>query len=315
MAKFAGIWPALVTPLDEQGRVHVRAVEDLVEALVTAGVSGLYVCGGTGEGILLRPAVRREMAEVAIAAASGRVPVMVHVGALDTETAIELGQHANLAGADAISAVPPFYYEYPFSAIKVHYAAIAAASGVPLYAYYIPGATGNAFAPEQLLDICAMEGIGGFKYTSRDLHFLSTVMARRDAERVNVLSGPDELFSSCVALGVDGAIGTTYNFMPRLYIDILHAMRAGDVATARELQFAANRIIAVLLRYGVIPGTRALLNQIGFRVGQGVPPMPPIVGDGARALQKELDAAGLGKLLERPSLYGPAGDSMRGRLA
>jgi hypothetical protein len=55
-------------------------------------------------------------------------------------------------------------------------------------------------------------------------------------------------------------------------------MQAGDVATARELQFAANRIIAVLLRYGVIPGTKALLNSIGFRVGYGVPPMRPSRG-------------------------------------
>ena len=187
---FSGIWPALVTPLDQHGNVNVRAVGHLVDALVATGIGGLYVCGGTGEGILLSPSARREMAEVAISAAGGRVPVMVHVGAADTETAIQLGEHANLAGADAISAVPPFYYEYPFAAIKAHYHAIAAASGVPVYVYYIPGATGNALSPEQLLELCTMEGMRGFKYTSRDMFFLSTIMARRDARRTTVLSGP-----------------------------------------------------------------------------------------------------------------------------
>ena len=118
-----------------------------------------------------------------------------------------------------------------------------------------------------------------------------------------------------MALGVDGAVGTTYNFMPRLYIDIMRCMQAGEVAAARALQFAANRIIAVLLRYGVIPGTKALLEQIGYHVGQGVLPMPPITGESARAMQRDLEAAGLKELLDREARHGAPGDPMRGRLA
>lgn len=315
MSMFTGIWPALVTPLTADGAIDARAAEELIEALVATGIGGLYVCGGTGEGVLLSPASRREMAEVSIAAVAGRVPVMVHVGTADTGTAVELAQHANLAGADAVSAVPPFYYGYTFAAVKEHYRAIAAASSVPLYMYYIPDATGVQMNAEQILEICAIDGIAGLKYTSEDLGTLARLLALRDPEKVTVLSGPDPLFLATFALGVDGAIGTMYNFMPRLYIDIMGAAAAGDLATARRLQHAAGDLIAVLRHYGVLPGVKALLNSMGFRVGNCVPPMPHLSAEQTRLLRREMDEAGLVGLLKRQALYGAAGDPMRGRLA
>jgi N-acetylneuraminate lyase len=315
MGAFSGIWPALVTPLTAEGQVDAAATEGLIEALLATGIGGLYVCGGTGEGVLLPPAVRREMAELAVSVVAGRVPVMVHVGSINTEVAVELAQHANLVSADAISAVPPFYYEYPFHAIREHYQAIAQVSQAPLYVYYIPGATGNPISPDQLLEICALDGVAGLKFTSRDMYYFSQLMARRNPESVNVLSGPDELFLSCQVLGAEGAIGTTYNVMPRLYLDIRASAAAGDVVTARSLQFGANAVIDVLLRHSIIPATKALLGMIGLKVGHGMPPMPPIGGDRARALRHDLEDAGYFALLERSALHGPAGDPMRGRLA
>ena len=140
-------------------------------------------------------------------------------------------------------------------------------------------------------------------------------MALRDPARVNVFSGPDELFLPCLTLGVEGAIGTTYNLMPRLYIDIMQSYLHGEHETARRLFFAARRIILVLLKHGVIPATKALLNMLGYPVGFGVPPMPPISGDQAKALRRDLEEAGLFGLLERQALYGQPGDPMRGKLA
>ena len=315
MQKFTGIWPALVTPLTHEGRVNVEVAERLIEDLLAAGVGGLFVCGGTGEGIMLSPKARREMAEVAIGAVAGRVPVMVHVGAIDRETALALAKHASGTGADAISALPPFYYIYPFEAIVEHYRAIASVSSVPLYVYHIPSRTGASLTVHQLLEICALDGVAGLKYSSADLYFLSDLLALRDPDRVNVLSGPDELFLPCMALGVDGAVGTFYNLLPRLYIDIMRSLLRGELAVARRLQFAANEIIAVTRPYGAIPALKAMLPMRGYEVGYGVPPMPPTEGEQARQLQRDLEKAGLRGLLRRNAIYGPPGDPMRGKLA
>jgi N-acetylneuraminate lyase len=312
---FTGIWPALVTPLDAAGAVDVKATEALVADLITTGIGGLYVCGGTGEGVLLAPAVRQQMAEVAIGLVAGQVPVMVHVGAINTQTALELAEHAEEAGADAISAVPPFYYGYPFPAILDYYRAISQATALPLYVYYIPGATGNAISVDQLLEICALENVAGLKYTSQDMFYLARLLARRDPTKVNVLAGPDELFLPCLALGVEGAIGTTYNFMPRLYLDIMQSCLKGDLPTARKLQCTADDIILAMLPYGIIPATKALLGMLGYHVGQGVPPMPAITGEEERRLRLALEEAGLFGLLRRSALHGPAGDPGRWRLA
>ena len=315
MVKYSGIWPALVTPLTSDGRVNVPVTEALINDLIATGISGLYVCGGTGEGILLSPTVRREMVEVALGAVSGRVPVIIHIGAINTETAVELAQHASLVGADAISAVPPFYYSVPFSATVTHYRTILNAARMPLYVYYIPTATGTPLSPEQLLELCALDGVAGFKYTSQDLYSLTRVLAMRDPEKVNVFSGPDELFLPCLALGVDGAIGTTYNFMPRLYIDIMQCFLHGEFLEARRLQHIATTIISTLLPLGAIAATKALLLFLGYQVGFGVPPLPRIEGAEAQRLYDNLERVGLVEMQKRNALYGSVGDPMRGKLA
>ncbi len=315
MDKFVGIWPALVTPLTTEGRVDVRVAERLIEDLLATGVAGLFGCGGTGEGIMLSPQVRRQMAEVVIGTVGGDVPVMIHVGAIDRETTLELANHATSAGADAVSAVPPFYYTYRFGAILEHYRAIASVSNVPLYVYYIPGCTNTRLTADQLLEVCALDGVAGLKYSSGDLYLLSELLAMRDPDQVNVLSGPDELLLPCLSLGVEGAIGAYYNVLPRLYIDIMQSFVRGKLATARRLQFAANDIIAATRPYGTIPAIKAILKMRGYEVGHCVPPMPAIEGDEARRLRRDLEKAGLHGLLRRNAIYGPPGDPMRGKLA
>ncbi len=316
MPKFTGIWPALVTPLDDRGRVNAPVVQRLVDDLLAAGVAGFYICGSTGEGVLLSAGQRQEMAEVTVNAASGRVPVMVHVGSLSTEVAVVLTQHAALAGAEAVSAIPPFYYDYPFSAVLGHYRAIADASELPLYLYHMPASTGVSLSAEQLLQLCSLDGVAGLKYTSRDLYTLVRILGERDPERLNVLAGSDEVFLASLALGVDGAIGTTYNFMPRLYVDILQAAVSGDYAAARALQYTASRIIESLLPFGVIPATKALLTMLGYPVGQGVAPLARIEGEQAKLLHQQVEAAGLWEMVRRGALHPPAfGDAMQGRLA
>ena len=314
MERFSGVWPALVTPLKEDGSINVACVEALIEDFVAAGVGGIYVGGSTGEGVLLSVCQRKAIAEASIKAAAGRIPVMIHVGTADTATAVELAAHASKAGATAVSAVPPFYYQHGFKQSKAHYAAIIAASSVPMYAYHIPSATGTNMTEHEILELCAMDGVAGFKYTSQDLTVLERVLALRDPEKVNVMSGPDPLFLATYALGVDGCIGTTYNFQPRCYIDIKGAFDAGDLALARKLQRTASNIIEVLRKYGVMPGTKAALNLQGYDAGFCVPPFQRVEGATLDAFARDVDAAGLGWLRERACIYGPADDPMRGRL-
>ena len=108
MTRFTGVWPALVTPLTEDDHIAVAATRRLVDHLIDAGIGGLYVCGGTGEGVLLPPAERKLMAETTIEQVSGRVPVIVHVGATATADARALAAHARTSVLTAWPQSRPF---------------------------------------------------------------------------------------------------------------------------------------------------------------------------------------------------------------
>ena len=96
---FRGVMPALVTPVDDSGKIKKDVLKKLVDWHISEGVSGFYICGSTGEGLLLSVAQRKEMLEATLDAASSRVPVIDHIGAMSLSDTIELAKHAEKAGA------------------------------------------------------------------------------------------------------------------------------------------------------------------------------------------------------------------------
>jgi N-acetylneuraminate lyase len=247
---------------------------------------------------VLLPAVERKtMAETVVEQANGRVPVMVHVGAVATAEAVELARHAESAGADAVAAVPPFYYSVGFQAIKEHYELIAGASSLPFYLYYIPSTTGVTLNAEQMWKLCQMPNVRGFKYTAFDMYLLEQILTLGQGA-LNVFSGPDELFAPMLAVGVDGAVGTTYNLLPRHFVRIYQAFQRGDVAEARRLQSQANRVIEVFLKHGALPAVKEMMRMLGFDCGYCRRPLGRLDGDQVAALRVDLDRIGFWALAD-----------------
>src|SRR6266567_2014698 len=122
-----GILPAVVTPLNTDEEFVQAPFEALLESLYGAGVDGVYVCGGTGEGLLQTVEQRKRVAEVAVRNSPLGKLVVVHVGSHRTADAVELAEHAGRIGAAAVSALPPLG-NYSFAKIRAYYAAIAAAA-------------------------------------------------------------------------------------------------------------------------------------------------------------------------------------------
>jgi N-acetylneuraminate lyase len=312
MTRFTGVWPALVTPLTEQDRINVSATRRLVDHLMGCGVGGLYVCGGTGEGVLLPASERKTMAETVVEQVDGRVPVMVHVGAVATAEAVELARHAEAAGADAVAAVPPFYYNVGFQAIVEHYELIAAASSLPLYLYYIPGTTGVTLSAEQMWELCQIPNVRGFKYSAFDMYLLEQILALgrpstrsgRDPSTgsgqstLNVFSGPDQLFAPMLTVGVDGAVGTTYNLLPRHFVRIYQAFQRGDIGEARRLQSQANRVIDVFIKHGALPAVKEMMRMLGFDCGYCRRPLGRLDEDQVAALRADLDRIGFWEIAD-----------------
>ena len=298
MTRFTGVWPALMTPLTDEDQINVTVARRLIDYLIEREIGGLYVCGGTGEGVVLPTAVRKTMAETAIEQANGRVPVIVHVGATATADAVDLARHAESIGADGVAAVPPFYYNVGFRAIQEHYALIGGASSLPLYLYYIPGATGVNLAAEQMWELCQLPNVAGFKYTAFDMYLLEQIFNLAQGS-LNVFSGPDQLFAPMLTVGVDGAIGTTYNLLPRHFVRIYQAHQRGDIPEARRLQSQANRVIDAFVGHGGLPAAKEMMRLIGFDCGYCRRPLGRLTEDEVASLRAELDRANFWTLAEQ----------------
>ncbi len=297
MTHFTGVWPAFVTPLAEDEQINDQVTRRLVDRLIDAGIGGLYVCGGTGEGILLPVAERRRLAEIVIEHAAGRIPVIVHVGATATADALVLAAHAEAIGADAVAAIPPFYYQVGFQGIKEHYELIAGASALPLYLYYIPSTTGVTLNAEQMWELCQIPRVVGFKYSAFDMYLLEQIL-ELSGRTLNVFSGPDQLFAPMLTVGVDGAIGTTYNLLPRHFVSLYQAFRSGNVDQARVLQSQANRVIDIFIQHGGLPAVKEMMRMLGFDCGYCRRPFRRLSENEVAALRADLVKIEFWKLAE-----------------
>jgi N-acetylneuraminate lyase len=278
---FRGNWPAMVTPMWDDGRVRLESVAPLVEKFVREGVGGIYLLGSTGQGPLLTVDERKAVAEATVKAARGRIPVMVQVGAIRVEDSVELARHAAEIGADAVSSVVPIYYAPTLASSMEHYLRIAGASDLPFYAYNftLPGCTVEAYVEA----LGAIPHARGLKFTSLNLYEMA-LLKIASAGRLNVLSGADETYLGAQAQGADGAIGSTQNVATPLFNRIETHAREGRWEEARELMLTAVRLVHEVTIAGGIAGLHAILTREGIPCGRPRHPMAPIDDTGAERL-------------------------------
>jgi N-acetylneuraminate lyase len=274
-----GLIAAPHTPFHPDGSLNPDVIDRQARHLARSGVRGAFVCGTTGEGMSLTSAERRTVAERWVKAATGRFPVIVHVGHASLAEARELAAHAEAAGADAIASVPPFYHKPTGPAGVVRWlAAIAdAAPTRPLYLYDIPAVTGVSVRTAEVVTGAMREvhNFAGVKYSNSDLVGLQECLSAA-GERCEVLFGYDELLLAALALGVRGAVGSTYNFAAPLYHDLLAAHRSGDAALARKLQLTSVEMVRALERFGGLAAGKAVMELIGIDCGPVRPPLTPL---------------------------------------
>jgi dihydrodipicolinate synthase/N-acetylneuraminate lyase len=289
-----GILPALCTPFDDSGRQVVEErVAPLVGTLLDAGVNGFFVCGSTGEGRSMTGTERRQMAEAVVGAVSRAVPVIIQVGATGTEEAVGLARHAAAVGADAVASVAPADRPNDLAAAVEHYAAVGAATDLPFYVYWLAQDADRRVTAEQYLEAMAeVANFTGVKFTDTHFYFFQQLVDLSRG-RLNMISGPDEMCVAGMVMGSDAAIGSTYNIMPRLFVQMRRDFEAGNIRSAMEAQKRANRVIRLLFKAGgVLPGIKAALGGRGIPVGPPRPPQEPLSVEGERLLRADFARLG-----------------------
>ncbi len=289
--KFTGVMPALITPLTDEGKLNRDVLERLIEDLIAQGADGFYIGGATGEGIILDADVHKELTTESIKIVNGRVPCIVHIARMNYNEMVDLAVHAEKAGADAISAIPPLFYQYDHQAIYNYYEGLSNAINIPIMIYNNPN-TGVHFSAEQVAELYNIKNVTAIKWTNYEFYQVMRILDLTNGE-FNVISGPDEMLLCGLAAGADGCIGTTYNFLMPEVRAVYDAFRAGDIEGARKAQTVVSTIVDELIKYNVVLATKVILEAKGYDVNHPLYPMHDYTPEQKAEMLANLQKAGL----------------------
>ena len=193
-------------------------------------------CGTTGESSTMTHEEHDGVIALTVQQAKGRVPVIAGTGSNATSEAIQLSQHAEQAGVDALLLVNPYYVKPTQKGLYLHFKAIAEAVSIPCILYNIPGRTAVNLETETLVRLMnECDNITGVKEASGSLAQIKEVLARRRRGFV-VLSGDDNLTVDLIEAGGDGVISVASNIVPGEMKKMVGAALAGDLEQARRYE-------------------------------------------------------------------------------
>ncbi len=246
---FHGSIPALITPF-KNGAIDRKAYTDLINYQIESGSSALVPCGTTGESATLSHAEHREVVELCVETAAGRVPVIAGAGSNSTSEAIELVEHAKTVGADAALVICPYYNKPDQAGLEAHFRAINDAVSMPIIVYNVPSRTACDLLPETVGHLAKLPNVIGIKDASGDLGRVSKHAALTQNEQFVQMSGDDPSSLGHLAMGGVACISVTANVAPEYCAAMHAAFEDGDLETARAIEA---RLIALHLAMFVSP--------------------------------------------------------------
>ena len=288
---FFGSIPALVTPF-AAGRVNEAAFRELVEWQIDEGSNALVPCGTTGEAATLSTQEHRQVIEITVEVARGRVPVIAGCGSNNTAHAIELTQSAREAGADAALHVPPYYNKPNQEGIYAHLVAVADLE-IPIILYNVPSRTITDISVETMGRLSRLPNVIGVKDATGNLGRVSAQRLACGEEFVQ-LSGNDETALAFNAMGGVGCISVTANVAPRLCSQFQEATREGRWDEALTLQDRLYPLHAALFTDASPGPTKYALTKVrpGYPADLRLPLTEPSDAS-KRAVDQALEHAGL----------------------
>ena len=191
--------------------------------------------------------------------AKGQVKLIAQVGSVNLKEAVELAKFATDLGYDSLSAVTPFYYKFDFSEIKNYYETIINSVDNKMIIYSIPFLTGVNMSLDQFGELFKNDKIIGVKFTAADFYLLERM--RKTFPDKLIYAGFDEMMLPATVLGVDGAIGSTFNVNGKRAKEIFEACRCGDIEKARKIQHITNDFITDVLENGLYQTLKGLLQR------------------------------------------------------
>lgn len=264
--KFEGIFPALVTPFDEAGKLKENGLRQIVKYLIEVQkINGLYVTGSTGEFLLLSLEERKRIFKIVAEEAKGKITLIAQVGSLNLPEVITLVKYAEELGYDAASAITPFYYGFSFAEVKGYYEEISKNTNLPMLIYYLPQLAGSKVGLEQFGQLLSIKNVIGCKYGANDVYLFERLLSAFP-EKLFMFAW-DEALTTGLLLGAKGFIGSTYNVNAQGVRDIMESFNKNDLVKLRKLIHKYSDFVEALLASGLMQTIKAIMALDGVDAG------------------------------------------------
>lgn len=264
-----GMYTALVTPFDCEGKVDENMLRQLLRFQIAADVDGIVVLGTTGEAPTLTHSEKTAIIKIAKEEIGDKMPLIVGTGSYSTAQVIESTLEAQKLGADAALIVTPYYNRPTQEGLFCHFQAISRAVDLPIIVYNHQMRTGQNLQTATMVRIADLPHICGIKEVSNvDGQFSDIIEGiARQKDFFTILTGDDATTFSSVMLGGDGVISVASNLIPVTMRKLTHAALSGQVVEARELHYTLMPLFrALCIETNPIP-VKAAMQLSGLTVG------------------------------------------------
>jgi 4-hydroxy-tetrahydrodipicolinate synthase len=272
------------------GQLDLATLRDLIEWQIGAGSHGISVAGTTGEPSALAPEERERLIAATVEAVAGRVPVLAGTGSNNLEETLRYTRFAERAGADAALVIVPYYNRPSQEGLYRHFAAVAAATSLPVVIYNIPGRTAVNMEPETMARLRRDHpNVVGVKEANRDLEQVSRVLAACGRDFL-VFSGIESLCFPMLALGGAGHVSATANVLPAEVARLYDLCAAGRWDEARDLHYhllAMNEVLFVETNPGPLKAALGMMGRIDPELRLPLAPPSPANMERIRAVLRQ----------------------------
>lgn len=292
MARFRGTYTVLVTPFTADGSgVDADALKRLVNWQIDQGIHGLIPLGSTGEFLSISREERRQVVEICVAEAKGRVPILIGTGMEATFDAVELSREAEAMGADGVMIIPPFYSTPTEDELFEHYRRIGEAISIPIMVYNNPATANVDLLPSMLSRLSEIDAVTMVKESTLEVTRVRDIL-ELCGDRLTVFAGI--LGYESFWLGAEGWVAVCSNILPRQSARLFELVAdRGD----REAALALYREILPIVRWvgghRYVSASKAALAMMDMPVGEPRAPRLPLPESERAELAMSLHKLGL----------------------
>ena len=287
MNQFHGVFPYLVSPLDNAGHIRADVLGRLCDDLIKSGVHGLTPLGSTGEFAYLDRQQRTAVAQATIEAAQRRVPVIVGVSSTSTADAVAQARSYQQLGADGILAILEAYFPLTDGQVESYFRAIADAVDIPVVIYTNPQFQRSDLTLDVIARLAQHPRINYIKDASTNTGRLLSIM-NRCGEGLRVFSASAHIPAAVMLIGGAGWMAGPACVAPRQSVALYDLCKAGRWDDALVLQRRLWRLNEVFARFNLAACIKAGLAIQGYDVGDPVAPQSPLTPDDRKVVEAVL---------------------------